>query len=274
MTFPLSAYATSLALDDRAVYLLTSNAAYRLAPGEPARGIELELGVGAALTASAFIFWSKGAIWRAPKEGGISRKIAKFEHQPQYFVAFGEAFAWVDLSDDGLYTIQALDGPKPRVLVSSTGELSALNLIGNSLYFIQRPTDASWRIGLVAISGGEPRFTPERKGRRPAMLASSDQIYYYDLDGSQIARLSLDLGREETLLKSVVCSPISVASAIYCGSVEGLFEVDKEARKPRILVQGRSGSITNVVANPERIVWTTDVGADKLAVDQLSLAQR
>src|SRR5450755_4497803 len=95
-SLPISAYASSLALDDDAVYLLTSHAAYRLVGGEPAHGIRLELGIGATLTQSAFVFWSEGGIWSAPKQGGVTRRLAKFSHQPQYFVASGDAFAWVD----------------------------------------------------------------------------------------------------------------------------------------------------------------------------------
>src|SRR5450755_631845 len=95
-SLPVSAYASSLALDDDAVYLLTSHAAYRLVDGQPAHGIRLELGIGATLTQSAFVFWSEGGIWSAPKQGGVTRRLAKFSHQPQYFVASGDAFAWVD----------------------------------------------------------------------------------------------------------------------------------------------------------------------------------
>ena len=54
MKLPISAYSTSLALDDDAVYLLTSNAAYRLVAEKPAQGIELELGIGAVLTRTNF----------------------------------------------------------------------------------------------------------------------------------------------------------------------------------------------------------------------------
>src|SRR5688500_3654753 len=39
---PISAYRTTLALDDDSTYLLSPHAAYRLVPGEPLRGIELE----------------------------------------------------------------------------------------------------------------------------------------------------------------------------------------------------------------------------------------
>jgi hypothetical protein len=267
--FPISAYSVSLALDGSAVFLLTSNAAYRLELGQPPKGIELELGAGAVLTRSAFVFWSKGTIWRAPKEGGETQALAKFAHSPQYFVASGEAFAWVDRADDGLYTIQTLQGRKPRVLFSSTGELSGLNMLGESIYFVQRHQEGSWRIGVVPLGGGEPRFTAQKEGRRPSMLAGADALYYYDLDQSEVLRLSLDFARSEARSKNVTCSPLAVANAIYCGSVEGLFEISQETRRPRGLALARSGSITHIAANPEWIAWTIDVGPDKLAVDLL-----
>ncbi len=270
----ISAYSTSLALDDEGVYLLTSNAAYRLVPEKPAQGIELELGTGAVLTQSAFIFWSKGAIWSAPKDGGITRQIAKFPHQLQYFVTSGDAFAWVNRSDEGLYTIQSLEGRKPRVLVSSMGELSALNMIQDSVYFVQRATDTSWRVGSIRIAGGEPNYSSEHKGPTPAMLAGLDDIYYYALEKSEIRKLLPNLQSEETLLENFVCSPINVANRIYCGCVEGLFEVSKQQRKPRVLVYGQRGSITTIKANSKFIAWTVNAGPNMLAVDMLpALAQ-
>jgi hypothetical protein len=268
---PITAYQVSLALDGDAVYLLTQNAAYRLVAGQPAHGIELDLGIGPVLTRSAFVFWSKGRIWRAPKEGGVTREIAKFAHQPQYFVTSGDAFAWIDLSDEGLFTIQTLDRNKPRVLVSAKGELAALAIIGEGIYFVERPTETSWRIGLVQLAGGEVVYGPERNGRRPAMLTAAESIYYYDVDKSEIHRLMGGVQKEETILEKFVCSPIHASTRIYCGCVEGLFEVDKESHKPRVLAAaaGRTGPITNVASNEKMVVWTVDAGENRLAVYML-----
>jgi hypothetical protein len=269
---PISAYATSLALDDDVVYLLTSNAAYRLASGLPAQRIELDLGVGAVLTRSAFVFWSKGGIWSAPKEGGVTRQMAKFAHQPQYFVASGDAFALIDRSDGGLYTIQTLQGRAPHVLVSSSTEISALHMMDDAIYFVERPTDASWRIGVVRIAGGNPRYGAEKKGRTPALLTGADDVYYYDVDKREIRKLSPDLHGEDVIRQNVVCSPLHVASEIHCGSVEGLFQVSKETQKPRVLSYGRPGFITNIRSNSKVVVWTVDVGRDALAVDMLPIS--
>jgi hypothetical protein len=265
----VSAYSTSLAIDDEAVYLMTENAAYRLVDGEPAQGIRLELGTGPVLTHSAFIYWSKGRIWSAPKQGGVPRELAKFAHQPQYFVTSGEATAWVDQPEPGSYAIHALDGKKARLLTSSTGELRALNMIGDSVYFVQRHVAGAWRIGVVSIDGAPARYGPEQKGRAPAQLAGSDALYYYDLDKARTTQLALDLGAEAIGVQNLVCSPIHVSQRIYCGCVEGIFEISKETHRPKVLAANRPGSITAVISNAERLAWTVDLGGDQLAVDML-----
>ena len=266
---PISAYATSLALDDDAVYLLTSHAAYRLAAGKPTEAIGLDLGVGAVLAGSAFVFWSKGAIWSAPKEGGVTRRIATLPHRPQYFVSAGDAIAWVDLSDEKLYTIQTLDAGEPRVLLSSVAEISALNMVGRAVYFVQKTTVGAWRIGVVRLMGGGPEYGSERKGRTPALLTGMDDLYYYDVDKLEIEKVSPDLHHEDAVRRKVVCSPVHASSEIYCGSVEGLFRVSKETRDPQVLTYGRPGFITNIRSNSDRVVWTVDVRPEKVAVDML-----
>jgi len=256
-------------MDDDAVVLMTSNAAYRLVDGEPLHGIHLELGNGPVLTRSSFVFWSNGGIWSAPKQGGVTRELAKFPHEPQYFVSSGEAFAWVDQSDEGLYTIQTLNGRVPRVLLSSSGEIRSLDMIGEAVYFVQRPADDSWRIGMVRLDGSAPEYGTTRKGRAPSQLSGSDGLYFFDLDTTRILKLSQDLRREEVQLKDLVCSPIHVSDRIYCGCVEGLFDVAKDTLKPRVLAYNRPGTITGVTSNTKAVAWTVDVGADQLAVDTL-----
>jgi hypothetical protein len=251
------------------VYLLTSNAAYRLVPGQNPQGFQLELGFGAVLTRSSFISWSKGAIWRTPKQGGPSIQIAKCPHQPQYFVTSGEQFVWIDRSDEGLFTIQTLSGLKPRTLLSTTDEISALNMIHDSVFFVHRPVNGSWRIGRLRLSGGEPTYTSMKNGTTPAMLSVSDEIFYYDMTKSEIRRMGPELQNEETLVKDLVCSPLAVATQIYCGCVEGLFEVSRDLHKPRVLVYGRRASITEIKANANFVAWTSDLGPNKLAVEML-----
>jgi len=267
---PVSAYATTLSLDDDAAYLMTPNAAYRLVPGEPLRRIELDLGFGATLTGSGLVYWSKGRILRTPKAGGEIEDLAGLPDQPQYFVASGDVFVWVARDEGGSHAIGTLRGREPQILVSSKTELSALDLVADAVYFIERPTDGSWRIGVVSLAGGKPKYGAEHKGRRPALLTGTDAIYYWDVDTRETRHVSLDLREEEVLLRDLVCSPLHAASNLYCGCVEGLFGVSKSTHEPRVLSFGRPGSITNVQSDARRVVWTVDLGRDRLAVDSLA----
>ncbi len=260
-------------MDDDAVYLLTSNAAYRLVQGEQIHGIRLELGIGPVLTRTSFVFWTNGAIWSSPKQGGVTRELAKFPHQPQYFVSSGDAFAWIDETDDGLYTIQTLDGHRPRALTSSGGEIRALDMIGDAVYFVQRPSAGSWRVGVVHLNGGGPEYGMTQNGRAPSQLVGSDGLYYYDLDKSRTVKLSLDLRHEEVQEKDLVCSPIHVSNRIYCGCVEGLFDVSKDTHRPRVLSYGRPGTIAAITANEKAVAWLVDLGAGQLAVDLLPMSE-
>jgi hypothetical protein len=270
---PVSAYATSLALDDEAAYLMTPNAAYRLVAGQPAHGIELELGIGPVMTRDAFIYWHAGSIWRTPKAGGPTGIIAKLPHQPQYFVSSGDNPVWVDKADDGVYTIQTLDGRNARVLVKSEGELSALNPIGDAVFFVNKAPDSSWRIGKVSIAGSEPTYAAPKSGPTPSTFTGTDHLVYWDLKTSEIRMLPLDLGREQTWLKNLVCSPIYEARNVYCGCVEGLFEVAAHDHAPRVLSHGRRETITFVRANSKQIVWTVDRGPNQLAVNMLPTSE-
>ena len=47
-------------------------------------------------------------------------------------------------------------------------------MVRDAVYFVERPTPASWRIGVVRTSGGSPEYTKERSGRRPALLTGED----------------------------------------------------------------------------------------------------
>ena len=266
---PISAYATALALDNDAAYLMTPNAAYHLVAGQQPQVIELELGNGPVLAGDAFVYWHDGAIWRTPKMGGQSRAIAELSHQPQYFVTAAENLAWVDRRDNGLYTIQSLDGREPHVLVKSDGELSALNMIGNTIFFVRNAADNSWRIGKVQVTGGDVEYAAPRHGPTPSLLTGTEHIIYWDLDSSEIRMLPPDLKREETWLQGFVCSPSYESGNIYCGCVEGLFEVRAARHEPNVLSYGRHETITFIRASSKHVVWTVDEGPNQLAVNML-----
>jgi hypothetical protein len=266
---PTSAYTTWLALDGEIAYLFTRDAAYRLEVGRPPQKIELDLGIGPVLTDSGIVFWSKGAIWIAAKDGGSLWRVATLSRQPEYFVASSAGFAWLDRADDGLFRIQSLNGQKPRVLVADQGEISALNMIHEWVFFVLRAKDNSWRIGRVHFARGEPEYTESRTGPTPASLTGTEEVVYYDMERSEIRKLSPDLKSEYVWLKDFVCSPICESTNIYCSRVEGLFEFLAGSHDAKFLWYGRRETITSIRANPKQVFWTVDTGPDQLAVDML-----
>ncbi len=269
LSLPVSAYSIVLGLDGELAYLLTRNAAYRLAADKPPQRIELDLGIGPVLADSGIVFWSKGTIWNASKDGASVWRLATLSRQPEYFVASSAGIAWLDRAADGLFRIQSLGGQKPRVLVADQGEISALNMVHEWVFFVQRAKDNSWRIGRVHVARGEPEYTVSRTGPTPALLTGTEDIVFYDMERSEIRQLTPDLKSEHVLLKDFVCSPIYEATNIYCGRVEGLFEVLADSRKTRFLGNVRRETITLIRANSKQVVWAVDTGPDQLAIDML-----
>jgi hypothetical protein len=269
LSLPVSAYSVSLGLDGEFAFLLTRNAAYRLAVGKPPQKRELDLGIGPVLADSGIVFWSKGAIWNAAKEGASVWRVAALAKQPEYFVASSAGIAWLDRTEDGLFRIQSRVGQALRVLVTDPGEISALNMVHDWVYFVLRAKDNSWRIGRVHVARGEPEYTASGTGPTPALLTGAESIVFYDMERSEIRQLTTDLKSEHVWLKDFVCSPIYEATNIYCGRVEGLFEVLADSRKTKFLWHGPHETITLIRANAKQVVWTVDVGPDQLAVDRL-----
>jgi hypothetical protein len=267
----VSAYTPVLALDGELVYLLTRDAAYRLVAGMPPQKIELDLGIGPTLTDAGFVFWSKGAIWKATKDGGGVTRVAAVPKQPEYFVSSSEGIAWLDRPDDGPYRIQSLNGNRSRVLVAQQDEISVLNMVHHWVFFVQRGKDKSWRIGRVHTSSGELAYSDSRTGPTPAQLAGTESVVYYDMDTSEIRQLMPDLKSEQVWLKNFVCSPIHEAHHIFCARVEGLFEVLADSHTSKPLLSGPSATITLVRANSKQVAWISDMGPDKLAVESLPL---
>ena len=123
------------------------------------------------------------------------------------------------------------------------------------------------RLGSVTTRGGKPRFTQSKRGRSPAQLAAfGDAVYYQDPSGFRVVELSRDLARERTLTRNLVCSPLAVWDRVYCAQVEGLVEVPRDERRPRMLAANARGLITKVAANASAVAWLTEAGADQLTL--------
>jgi hypothetical protein len=272
LTVESSAYAATLRIDDQAIYLLSSSMAYRIVPGHAVESLSLDLSFGATLSWSSIVYWSKGAIYGAPKRGGKPRRLGTVIHQPQYFVASGDYLAWIDRTEQGLFTLQTLDGREPRIVYTAAGKIDAMTMIHDWIFFVERAPDDSWRFGGISIKGGRPSYTPDRRGRTPAMLVASTDIYYFDPDAEELRLLSPDFQRHETIATRLVCSPFAMSLDIYCAQVEGLYAVSRRSRQRRDLVRGPHQPITSVVANSRYVAWVSDIGADRLAVNMLPLA--
>lgn len=271
LTLPIPAYHASVYIDGDETYLLTSSAAYRVRSNEKPSVFRLDLGEGAVMTAAAFVFWSKGAVWQAPKSGGPSQRLGTVPHRPQYFVSDGRDFSWVDKSDEGRFTIQRLESQKPRVVYTAVGSIDTAVMLNAWVFFVERSADGAWRFGGKSLSVGTPAFTSEKKGRTPAMLVASSDLYYYDGNSLEVRQVSPDLQHEETIVNKMICSPIAVAESLFCGQVEGLFEVARRPKSlPRKLHDARN-AITAIAASQDRVVWVSDIGQSQLAVNSLSL---
>lgn len=266
------AYGVTLVSEPDGLYLLTRVAAYKVVPGKEPLRIPLDLGVGATLTQSSIVFWSKGSLFSVSKQGGEPRNVGKVEHQPALLVASGERFAWLERRDEKL-SIQTLDREKPRTVYASPGSIDALVMLESSVFFVENQGD-TWRIGSVPIDGGTPTFTSPRAGRPPSMLAAREDIFYYDGPRRSVLRLSQDFAHEQALADHFICSPIAVSDRVLCAQLGGLFEVPMDGRGPRLLTSDLRGPVSAITASSSSVFWVNDIGRsgeDKLALRTLPL---
>ena len=272
MTLPESAYGKTLIADSEAVYLLTAGAAYRLVEGKPPVKLELDLGIGPAATRDAIVFWSEGAIFLASRKTGKARRLVSLPHQPQQFVAAGEHFAWLDHADDGRFTIQTVRGQLPSVIHTTQRQVDVITMLGESVVFVERTEEGRWHFASVRLKGGDIVYSAGHTGRTPAQLVATEDIYYYDGNSFEIRRLARDLKSENVVAKGSVCSPMAVAGQVYCGAVEGPYQISEKRPVPLPLVEGGGRSVTALAANERRVFWVRDEGAEKLSVQSVTLS--
>jgi hypothetical protein len=273
-----SAYQASIFADDEAIELLTSNAAYRLVAGKEPSERMLDLSFAATVTRQSYVYWSQGAIWSQPRSAAKTAeatKLATLAEQPQRFVAdiTRDEFAFLGHSADDHYSIHKLEQRRVKTLYKSPGSIDALAMIGDALYFVERPDNASWRIARVKLSGGEPSFTASKSGRWPATLSGTKHVVYYDGNRRDVLALSPDLKQETTLAKDFICSPLAVGANVYCSTMEGIFELPAVG-KPRQIVAVSRNLITNLAVSAGRLAFITDIGGqgqDRLAVNAVPL---
>ena len=273
LTLPISAYHPTLTVADDAIYLLTEHAAFRVTPGAAPESFNLELGLGAALTNNEIVYFSGGSVFLAPKRGGTPERVVDLPRRPQFYVADGDRFAWLDHAEDGHFAIQTLSAGKVRTLLAPQGQVVALTLLGEWAFFVEASDSSSFRIGGVREEN-HPLYTPVHVGRPPSMLTHAhDLLYYYDGPRSQITELTPDLAHERAWVSGVICSPIAVSNAAYCGSVEGVYAVSEQSPKPHMLEENRGSMIATISASESRVAWLRDAGPDRLALETLPLTR-
>lgn len=271
LALPTSAYQVSLAADEDAVYVLTSDAAYRVPNVGRVQKTELDLGIGPALTRSFVLYWSKGGLWRAPKQGGKPERIATLAHQPQYFASSGDDFAWLDHDDAGKFSISTLQSKAPKLLYAAAGMIDAVTMIQGSVFFVERVAEGSWRFGRVSVTGGQLAFSATKSGRSPAMLAGTHNVTYYDGNQREVRALAADFRREETLMKDFICSPIAVAERVYCAQLQGLYELPGKGRPAQLVSESGRAPMAALVASRTHVAWLSDTGPDQLELKTLAL---
>ncbi len=277
LTLPSSAYQASIFVDGDGVELLTASAAYHLVPGKEPLRRAIDLGFGATVTRQHYVYWSNGTLWSEPRRAqGASapKQLQRLAHPPQRIAAdiTGAAIAWLEHAEDGRDSLQTLGKPAPKTLYTSPGSIDALTLIGQSVYFVERPEGDRWRIGSVKLTGAAPSFTASKAGRWPAMLSGTKELVYYDGNGHDLLALSLDLKQERTVAKGFICSPLSAALNVYCATMSGVFEVTGTAR-PRQLVAS-SNVVASLSADARRLAFIVDTGSrdqDQLTVKTLAV---
>lgn len=272
LTLPRPAYHTSITVDDATVYLLTDEAIYRVSPGHSPERRPLNLGYGAAFTNRAIVYWSKGVVWRVSKEGGEPERLLPLAHQPQFFVASGDEFAWVSRSSTDRFSIATLHGHTQRLIYSSPGRIETATMVDDWLVFVERLKAPTWRFGRIRTDGRDAAFTDFRPPRTPPALAAwRDEIYYYHGPDGGVRRLSLDLQRDEVLAKNFTCSPMAVADRVFCGQVPGLFEIRSKEEQPRHLTRNAGRMATTMAASSTHLAWVSDTGENQMAVMMLPL---
>ena len=273
LTLPSSAYQAALFADDQAIELLTNNAAYRLEPGKEPVSRSIDLGSAATITRKSYVYWSQGAIWSEPRRAaGARAKLGALAERPQRIVADigADELALLTHSAGDRYAIQRLENGRLKTLYASAGSIDALTMVGGALYFVERPSNADWRVGRVTLSGGNATFTSSKSGRWPALLRGQKELIYYDGARRDVLSLSLDLQQEHTLAKDFICSPLAVGPSanVYCSTMEGVFELSATGTARQVVSAPRQ-QITNLAINAAQVAFITDAGGqgqDRLAV--------
>jgi hypothetical protein len=271
LSLPVSAYHAGVALTDGAVVVTTPGRVYRLDAEAREATLSPPEDSPVAVEGGSLVYWSAGGFWRQ-SFGGDPNRIGDGSERPIALAASADAFAWLERSAVGAFTIKTLRGSETLTLYSSPTPISALTMEQDVVLFIEAMGPSAWRLGRVSVDGGKARLSPAKASRPPAMLGSyRDQVYYYGGLKWGLRAASVDLGDERTIAKGVVCSPLAAAEHLYCAQVRGLAQLSETGEVLRWITENHGRLITAVAADSKRVVWIGEAGETSLQVEMLAL---
>ncbi len=266
-------YGATLAFDADDVLLLTPTGMVRIPPeGKPVRRA-IELGHQRAVLDDSVVFYLDGAFWSVSKRGNAAaRRLLVRPQEPSALAAWGKNIAWTEKGGDLGDRLWTFDHGAARLLYAATGSFVALTLLGDAVVFVERKQDGGWQLGRVGLEGGEPRFLPGRGARAPSMLAvGAGAVFYCDGPGRSVRRVSHDFMGTEVLASGVVCSPLTVGDRVFCGRMEGIFQIPLDGSEPSALTQAPYGLVAALASSSRRVIWLNDSGKEQLTLRALEL---
>lgn len=267
-----SAYRCALSVDDEVATLVTESAVYRIAPRKKPEKREIALGFDPVFTKLSVIFWKEGALQAYSKASGEVKLLGRVEEQPHMIVASDDGAAWLEKSKVGKYSVHSLQGGKRQKLYEASGSLLSAVMLKDWVFFVETEQPGTYRFGALPLSGRAPSFSSTKHGRTPSFLAvGGDSLYFFDLEGRSVVRLSPDLFEETVIAKNVVCSPLAVSDKIYCAQVEGLFSLSLSGGASETLTHEPLGLTTRIAASDHLLAWVSDSGKERLTIRLMML---
>lgn len=267
----ISAYHVRLDFDGEALVLASPRGLHLVPPVGPPKVFPVEFGDVFALAGARVVFVREQQLFESLR-GEVPRALGPLIGTASSLALSGAHLAWVTHDAGGAARIWAFQDGTPREVLRLTGRIDTMGLLGDGVFFFEQGPEGSWRLGSVPVAGGTPAFRDWQKGRVPATLEGSDDLYYYDGPSRSVRRVALDLSHEDVVASGVICSPLAVSDRVACAHVGGLYELPLAGGPPRpITAQG--SFVAALAARSEAVAWVSDTGRDRLVVRAMTLSR-
>jgi hypothetical protein len=265
-----SAYRARIAFDGDTLVVATSRGLHLAPPGVPLTTVAREFGDTFALLGSKVVFFQSGQLLES-RGGAPPTPLGVVAHRPAAIALDALRVAWVAHGARSTSRISTFQAGKARELAQLEGRVDTMALSNDWVFFIEQGRGATWRLGRVALAGGDLTLPEWRSGRAPATLAAKGEaLYYYDGPTRSVRRMSQDLANEDVLASGVICSPLAVLDRVICAQVGGIYEVPLQGGSPKPLTT--QGQLVSALAVSGRSIgWISDFGAERLAAQTLAL---